>query len=52
MSQPVFIAGVGVISAIGNNVAECLDALKMTRQEWVKWLTLILFTGKKFLLQK
>ena len=28
MSAPVFIAGVGVISAIGNNAAECLSALK------------------------
>lgn len=27
MNQPVFIAGVGAISAIGNNSAECLDAL-------------------------
>ena len=28
MSEPVFVAGVGIISAIGNNVAECLDALE------------------------
>ena len=28
MSAPVFIAGVGAISAIGNNIAECLDAFK------------------------
>ena len=28
MSQPVFVAGVGAISAIGNNIAECLDALE------------------------
>ncbi len=27
MSSPVFIAGLGAISAIGNNVAECLGAL-------------------------
>src|SRR6478609_12213000 len=27
MNAPVFIAGVGAISAIGNNSAECLDAL-------------------------
>ncbi|HEY9196511.1 MAG TPA: beta-ketoacyl-[acyl-carrier-protein] synthase family protein [Mucilaginibacter sp.] len=31
MSQPVYIAGVGVISGIGNNTAECLDALKNSR---------------------
>jgi 3-oxoacyl-[acyl-carrier-protein] synthase-1 len=31
MSQPVFVAGVGVISAIGNNTAECLDALENGR---------------------
>lgn len=28
MSAPVFIAGIGAISAIGNNVAECIDAFK------------------------
>jgi len=28
MSTAVFVAGLGVISAIGNNVAECVDALK------------------------
>jgi 3-oxoacyl-[acyl-carrier-protein] synthase-1 len=31
MSQPVFVAGVGAISAIGNNIAECLDALENSR---------------------
>ena len=31
MSQPVFVAGTGVISAIGNNVAENLDALENSR---------------------
>lgn len=31
MNQPVFVAGVGVISAIGNNVAENLDALEHSR---------------------
>ena len=31
MDQPVFVAGVGVISAIGKNVAECLDALENER---------------------
>jgi 3-oxoacyl-[acyl-carrier-protein] synthase-1 len=31
MSQPVFVAGVGVISAIGKNIAECLDALENGR---------------------
>lgn len=31
MSQPVFVAGVGAISAIGNNIAECLDALENCR---------------------
>src|SRR5690349_19390069 len=31
MSQPVFVAGVGIISAIGNNIAECLDALENRR---------------------
>lgn len=31
MSDPVFIAGLGVISAIGNNVAENLDALQNSR---------------------
>lgn len=31
MSQPVFVAGTGAISAIGNNVAECLDALENGR---------------------
>lgn len=28
MSEPVFIAGTGIISAIGTNVAQCLDALE------------------------
>ncbi len=28
MSAPVFIAGVGAISAIGNNIAECLASLE------------------------
>jgi 3-oxoacyl-[acyl-carrier-protein] synthase I len=28
MNQPVFVAGVGIISAIGKNVAECLNALE------------------------
>ena len=28
MNRPVFIAGKGVIPAIGNNVAACLDALE------------------------
>ncbi len=28
MSSPVFVAGLGVISAIGNNIAECLYALE------------------------
>ena len=28
MSQPVFIAGAGIISAIGNNTAECMNALE------------------------
>ncbi len=32
MSQPVFVAGVGIISAIGNNVAECLAALENSRE--------------------
>lgn len=31
MSEPVFVAGTGIISAIGNNVAECLDALENGR---------------------
>jgi 3-oxoacyl-[acyl-carrier-protein] synthase I len=31
MSEPVFVAGVGIISAIGKNVAECLDALENSR---------------------
>lgn len=31
MNQPVFVAGTGIISAIGNNVAECLDALENSR---------------------
>lgn len=31
MSQPVFIAGAGVVSAIGKNVVECLEALKNNR---------------------
>ena len=31
MSQQVFVAGTGVISAIGNNVAENLDALENSR---------------------
>ena len=31
MNAPVFIAGPGIISAIGNNVAECLDALENSR---------------------
>jgi len=31
MNEPVFIAGTGIISAIGNNVAQCLDALGNSR---------------------
>ncbi|MEP7165077.1 MAG: beta-ketoacyl-[acyl-carrier-protein] synthase family protein [Ferruginibacter sp.] len=31
MSQSVFVAGAGIISAIGKNVAECLDALENSR---------------------
>ena len=31
MSQTVFVAGVGIISAIGNNIAGCLDALENGR---------------------
>lgn len=31
MSEPVFVAGTGIISAIGNNVAACLDALENDR---------------------
>ena len=31
MSEPVFVAGTGIISAIGNNTAECLDALQNGR---------------------
>ena len=31
MNQPVFVAGTGIISAIGNNVAQCLDALENGR---------------------
>jgi 3-oxoacyl-[acyl-carrier-protein] synthase I len=31
MNAPVFVAGIGIISAIGNNVAECLDALENGR---------------------
>jgi 3-oxoacyl-(acyl-carrier-protein) synthase len=31
MNESVFIAGTGIISAIGNNVAECLDALENGR---------------------
>ena len=31
MHDSVFVAGTGIISAIGNNVAECLDALENGR---------------------
>ncbi len=31
MNDPVFVAGTGIISAIGNNTAECLDALENSR---------------------
>ncbi len=31
MNAPVYVAGTGIISAIGNNVAECLDALENGR---------------------
>ena len=31
MNAPVFVAGTGIVSAIGNNVAECLDALENSR---------------------
>lgn len=31
MDQPVFVAGAGIISAIGKNIAECLDALENGR---------------------
>ena len=31
MSEHVFVAGTGIISAIGNNIAECLDALENGR---------------------
>jgi 3-oxoacyl-[acyl-carrier-protein] synthase I len=39
MSQPVFVAGTGIISAIGNNVAECLDALENSRagMDHMRW---------------
>ena len=30
-NEPVFIAGTGIVSAIGNHVAECLDALENGR---------------------
>lgn len=32
MIAPVFIAGSGIISAIGNNIAECFDALENGRE--------------------
>ena len=28
MNAPVYVAGTGIISAIGNNMAECLAALE------------------------
>ena len=31
MNAPVFVAGTGIISAIGNNVAQCLNALENSR---------------------
>ena len=31
MNEKIFVAGKGIISAIGNNVAECLDALENER---------------------
>ena len=31
MHAPVFVAGTGIISAIGNNVAQCLNALENSR---------------------
>jgi len=31
MNEPVFIAGTGIISAIGNNVAQCFEALESSR---------------------
>jgi 3-oxoacyl-[acyl-carrier-protein] synthase-1 len=31
MSETIFVAGIGVISAIGNNTAECLNALENNR---------------------
>ena len=31
MEKPVFVAGIGIISAIGKNVAECLDALEKSQ---------------------
>jgi 3-oxoacyl-[acyl-carrier-protein] synthase I len=31
MNEPVFIAGTGIISAIGNNVSQCLEALENSR---------------------
>ncbi len=31
MNEPVFVAGTGIISAIGNNVAQCFDALQNGR---------------------
>jgi len=39
MNQPVFVAGTGIISAIGKNVAECLDALENSRagMEHMHW---------------
>jgi 3-oxoacyl-(acyl-carrier-protein) synthase len=30
-SSPIYVAGLGAITSIGNNVAECLDALKNSR---------------------
>ena len=31
MHNPVYVAGAGIISAIGNNIAECINALENNR---------------------
>ena len=46
MNAPVFIAGVGAISAIGNNVGECLDALQQEQEGMGKMVYLDSVHGK------
>ena len=52
MSKGVAITGMGIISAIGNNVAENYNALLMVKKEFQEFLKLILFMKMTSWLEK